>query len=101
MGIWYSWGYFKMYYALKGFWLEIWHIIIILTKICSWTFENLYIGFKHIDAITDSTNMIFKEKNGSAIIMKYYAKWEISVWCISMKGFRIMSSGDLKSVSRG
>ena len=29
---------------------------------------------QYIDAITDSTNMIFKEKNGSAIIMKYYAK---------------------------
>ena len=29
---------------------------------------------KHIDAITDSTNMMFKEKNENAIIMKCYAK---------------------------
>ena len=29
---------------------------------------------KHIDAITNSTNMTFKEKNGNAIIMKCYAK---------------------------
>ena len=47
------WGYFKVYYALKGFWLEIWHLIIILTKICLWAFETLCIWFKHIDAITN------------------------------------------------
>ena len=29
---------------------------------------------KHINAITNSTNMMFKEKNGNAIIMKCYAK---------------------------
>ena len=44
------------------------------TKVCSWALENLYIWFKHIDAIIDSTNMMFKEKNGNAIIMKCYAK---------------------------
>ena len=69
-----SWGYFKVYDALKGFLLEIWHIIIILTKIYSWAFETLGIWFKHIDAITNSMNMMFKEKNGNAIIVKYYAK---------------------------
>ena len=47
------WGYFKVYYALKGFLLEIWHLIIILTKICLWAFETLCIWFKHIDAITN------------------------------------------------
>ena len=29
---------------------------------------------KHINTITNSTNMMFKEKNGNAIIMKCYAK---------------------------
>ena len=32
---------------------------------------------KHINAITNSMNMIFKEKNGNVIIMKCYAKQEI------------------------
>ena len=34
---------------------------------------------KHIDAITDSTNMMCKEKNGNAIIMKCYAKFQYDV----------------------
>ena len=38
------------------------------------SFRNLCIGFKHIDAITDSTNMMFKEENGNAIIMKCYVR---------------------------
>ena len=38
------------------------------------SFRNLMYMIKHIDAITNSTNMMFKEKNGNAIIVKYYAK---------------------------
>ena len=43
------------------------------------SFRNLMYMIQHINAITDSTNMMFKEKNGNAIIMKYHAKQEISV----------------------
>ena len=71
-----SWGYFKVYYALKGFLLEIWHIIMFKTKVCSWFLETLCIWFEHIDAITNSTNMMFKENNGNASIMKCYANYE-------------------------
>ena len=38
------------------------------------SFQNLMYMIQHINAITDSTNMMFKEKNGNAIIMKCYAK---------------------------
>ena len=38
------------------------------------SFRNLMYMIQHIDAITDSTNMMFKEKNENAIIMKCYAK---------------------------
>ena len=31
---------------------------------------------KHINAITNSTNMMFKENNGNAIIVKCYANYE-------------------------
>ena len=47
---------------------------------------------KYIDIITFFTNMTFKENNGNAIIMKCYVKVWISIWCISMKYFRVMSS---------
>ena len=30
----------------------------------------------HIDAITNSTNMMFKESNGNAFIMKCYANYK-------------------------
>ena len=40
-------------------------------------FETLCIWFKNIDAITNSTNMIFKENNWNAIIVKCYANYEI------------------------
>ena len=70
------WGYFKVYYALKGFWLEIWQIIMFQIKMCSWTFETLCIRVKYIDAIINSMNMMFKENNGNAIIMKCYANYE-------------------------
>ena len=43
------------------------------------SFRNLRYMIQHIDAIIDSTNMMFKEKNGNAIIMKCHAKQEISV----------------------
>ena len=43
------------------------------------SFRNLMYMIQHIDAIIDSTNMMFKEKNGNAIIMKCHAKQEISV----------------------
>ena len=66
----------KCIYALKDFWLKVWHIIIFQTKICLWAFETLCIWFKHIDAITNSTNMMFKENNGNAFIMKCYANYE-------------------------
>ena len=56
---------------------------------------------KHINAITNSINMICNDKNGNVIIMKCYAKQEILEWCKSMKCFRVMSSGDLSSASRG
>ena len=42
----------------------------------SWVLETLCIWFKHIDAITNSMNMIFKENNGNAFIMKCYADYE-------------------------
>ena len=35
------------------------------------------------------TNMTFKEKNENAIIMKCYAKWEISIWCKERNDFRL------------
>ena len=38
------------------------------------SFRNLMYMIQHIDAIIDSTNMMFKEKNGNVIIMKCYAK---------------------------
>ena len=38
------------------------------------SFRNLMYMIQHIDASTDSTNMMFKEKNENVIIMKYYAK---------------------------
>ena len=69
-------SYFKVYYALKGFLLEKWHIIMFQTRICSWAFEILCIWFEHIDAITNSTNMMFKENNGNAIIVKCNANYE-------------------------
>ena len=53
-----------------------WHIIMFQTKICPWAFENLCIRFEHIDAITNSTIMMVKEKNENAIIMKCYANYE-------------------------
>ena len=43
---------------------------------CSWAFETLCIWFKHIDVITNSTKMMFKENNGNDIIMKCYAGYE-------------------------
>ena len=46
------------------------------TNICSWVLETLYIWFKHIDAITNSKNMMFKENNENAFIMKYYKNYE-------------------------
>ena len=46
------------------------------TKICLWAFENLRIWFEHIDAITNSMNMMSKEKNENAIIMECYANYE-------------------------
>ena len=46
------------------------------TKVYSWVLETLCIWFKHIDAITNSTNMMFKENNGNAFIMKCYANYE-------------------------
>ena len=42
----------------------------------SWVLETLCIWFKHIDAITNSTNMMFKENNGDAFIMKCYVNNE-------------------------
>ena len=42
----------------------------------SWILKTLYIWFKHIDAITNSTNMMFKENNGNAIIVKCNANYE-------------------------
>ena len=42
-----------------------------------------------------------KKKSRNAFIMKCYTNYEFSVWCISMKCFRTMSSSDLNSVSRG
>ena len=41
------------------------------------SFQNhIYILFKHIEAITNSTNMMFKENNGNTIIMKCYVNYE-------------------------
>ena len=46
------------------------------TKICLQAFKTIYILFKHIEAITNSTNMMFKENNGNTIIMKCYVNYE-------------------------
>ena len=45
-------------------------------KDMSESFWNLCIRFEHIDAITNSTIMMVKEKNENAIIMKCYANYE-------------------------
>ena len=46
----------------------------------------------NIDVITYFMNMTFKEINGNAIIMKCYVKVWISIWCISIKCFHVVSS---------
>ena len=71
------------------------------TKICSWVLETLCIWFKHIDAITNSTNMMFKEKQWKCFYYEMLCKQWISVWCISMKCYWVMSFDDLNSTSKG
>ena len=46
------------------------------TKICSQVLETLCTWFKHIDTIINSMNMMFKENNENAFIMKYYKNYE-------------------------
>ena len=52
----------------------------------SWVLETLCIWFKHIDAITDSTNMMFKKKKMEMLLLwnvmqnkkfQYDVKYEI------------------------
>ena len=46
----------------------------VLDKDMFMNFRNLMYRFKYINAITNFTNMVFKENNGNAITMKFYVK---------------------------